>query len=85
MNITAALTHEQGVTFAVVLVKSSAMQAMNRDETQAAFRTYFPGVPIVLASQRHNGSAEYYGRRDIVAWLSNIFFEQLPWAEYRAA
>jgi hypothetical protein len=85
MKITAALVREQGVNFAVVTVKQSAMQPANREQTQREFGSLFPGVPIVLMSQDHNGQPTYWGRRDLVAWLGNVFFQQLPWKEHTFA
>jgi hypothetical protein len=78
-----ALVKEQGVTFAIVIVKSHVVQhqaeAVN---TQRAFSSVFPGVPIVLMSQDPGGVPTYYGRRDIVRLLSNTPMEAIPWKEY---
>lgn len=83
MNMTAAVVREQGVTFAVVLVKPSAMQTYNRDATQTSFARYFPGKPVVLCSQDGRGVPSYYGRRDLVDFCSNLLMGQLPWREFQ--
>ncbi len=84
-RIDAALIREQGVEFAVVVVKTSVLDNPSQSakaEAQRAFGRYFPGIPIVLMAQRSNGRAEYFGRRDIVDFLANTPVEALPWKEY---
>jgi hypothetical protein len=85
-KLTAARIKEQGVTFTVVLVKPSTMQQTPFDKNKIAqgFAPIFPGGPIVLCAQM-GGNVRYWGRTDLVNFLKNVFFEQLPWAEYRAA
>lgn len=85
MTFTAALVREQQTTFAVVLVKASAMQLHNRDSTKRSLQPLFPGVPVVLMSQDHFGTPTFYGRRDITRFLAGIEMVRLPWREYRAA
>jgi hypothetical protein len=86
-RITAALVREQGVNFAVVLVRSAAMNQppASKNQLAAGFQPIFPGNHIVLCAQDSGGRPTYYGRPDIVRFLSGIFFEQLPWAEYGTA
>lgn len=87
MNIDAALVREQGVNFAVVVVKKSALHNLGqRDQLIATYsRRYFGGVPVVLMGQDAKGEPEYYGRQDLVKWLSNVLIEALPWKRYSAA
>jgi hypothetical protein len=40
------------------------------------------GMPSVLMAQDSRGRATYYGRDDLVRFLSGIFVEQLPWREF---
>lgn len=81
-----ALVREQGVNFAVVAVKASVLRGAKsqKDNTVAGFSREF-GVPAVLMAQDARGVPTYYGRPDLVRWLSGIFPEQLPWREYTAA
>lgn len=81
MKIQAALTKEQGVTFAVVVVKQHALN----DDARATFQPAFPGVPIVLMSQDSRGVPTYLGRPDIVRFLTNVPFQALPWREWSVA
>ena len=85
MRFQAALTKEQGVTFAVVVVKRHVLNPGTRDDAKASFQPVFPGVPIVLMAQDGRGVPEYYGRPDIVRFLAKVPFEALPWREWSVA
>ena len=83
MKIHGAVVKEQGVTFAIVIVKPSAIQtAHSAAETRANFQGLFPGLPLVLASQDSRGRFEYQGRKDIVEFLASIDASRIPWKEY---
>lgn len=76
-----ALVKEQGVTFAVVVVKNHVLQSTQSqiEDTRDSYRAYFPGVPIILMAQDSRGIPTYHGRKDIVKFLSSIDFRRLPW------
>jgi hypothetical protein len=83
MSFNAALVREQGVSFAVVAVKPHVFNSRTeQEEVSAGFQTIFPGYNIVLMRQVGRGRTEYYGRTDIVNFLSKLFVEQLPWKSY---
>jgi hypothetical protein len=83
MKVQGAVVKEQGVTFAIVVVKKSAMHNLiTGDETRKAFMPLFPGLPLVLASQDSSGRFEYQGRKDIVNFLAGIDAYRIPWKEY---
>lgn len=82
MLIDAALVREQGVTFAVIVVKSNTLQASNRDEVAASFSRHWQGAPVVLMAQDYRGRPTYYGRPDIVRFLANVPFQRLPWRKW---
>ena len=71
MVIHGAVIIEQGVTFAIISVKPLITQYTVR---ATAFRReiapYFPNMPVVLMSQDSDGQPHYYGRKDIVDFLS---------------
>jgi len=51
ITIQGSVIREQGVSFAIVLVKPEGMNTENEaTKTRAAARRFFPGLPIVLAS-----------------------------------
>jgi len=78
-----AVIKEQGVTFAIVIVKKhivdnsgSAKEAIN------SFKPLFPGIPIILMAQDSRGIPTYCGRQDIVKFLVNVPLNVIPWKEY---
>lgn len=82
-HVDAALVREQGVKFAVVVVSSGTTS--NRASARAAIVAYrrIFGLPlVVLMEQDARGVPTYYGRPDIVRFLSGIDFRQLPWSRY---
>jgi hypothetical protein len=81
MTITAALVKEQGVTFAVVLVKDHVLnsQATSSQMIQAASHALGCSL-IVLMGER---SRKLQGnRRDVVNFVSRLHPSQLPWKKW---
>jgi hypothetical protein len=83
MTIEGAVIREQGVTFAVVIVKQHVLNnTFEADRTIRAFQPAFPGLPVVLMAQDHRGVPTYYGRTDLSKFMANVPMECVPWAEY---
>jgi len=85
MRFQGAVVKEQGVTFAVVIVKRHVMD--NRSEantTIASLRPMFPGLPILLMAQDSRSTPTYFGRTDIARFMSNVPLSAVPWKEYTA-
>lgn len=83
MNIDGAVITEQGVKFAIVIVKSHVLNnSMECDKARNAFQQYFARMPIILMAQDHNGRPTYQGRKDIVGFLANIDPSRIPWKRY---
>lgn len=83
MNFQGSVITEQGVTFAIIIVKKYIID--NRIEANKAIHAFtpiFPEIPIVLMAQDVSGTPTYYGRQDIVKFLSNVPMECIPWKEY---
>lgn len=82
-QVDGAVIKEQGITFAVVVVKRDAVvnQFKVRD-TMVSFSSCFPGMPVVLMCQDHRGVATYYGRPDIAKFLARISPSRIPWKRY---
>lgn len=77
-----ALIREQGVEFAIVIVKRHVIQnRLEADRTAASFRPHF-GVPVVLMAQDGRGVPTYYGRNDLVRFLANTPMEAIPWTRF---
>lgn len=83
MKIQGAVIKEQGVTFAIVIVKKSVIDSRT-EATNAiiAFSPIFPGIPLVLMAQDHRGVPTYFGRQDIAKFMANVPMHVIPWKEY---
>lgn len=74
---------EQGVTFAIVVVKPSVLTSPTKEEIRRSFIPYFGNIPIILMAQNVRGIPTYDGRRDIVRFLANINPARIPWKRYK--
>lgn len=45
----------------------------------------FQGIPVVLTAKEPLGAVKYFGRSDIVAYLSKLKPSQIPWKEYTSS
>jgi len=83
MKVQGAVIKEQGVTFAIVVVKSHVVRnASQANKAIQDYGTLFPRTPIVLMAQKNRGTPTYYGRRDIVRFLSRVPMNAIPWKQY---
>jgi hypothetical protein len=83
MTFEGAVIKEQGVTFAIVIVKRHVIDSTT--EANNAIRSFSPvfgGIPLVLMAQDFRGVPSYYGRRDIVNFLANVSVSAIPWKRY---
>ena len=82
-KIQGAVIKERGVKFAIVIVKPHLLLSQTDSQTTAqAFEPYFPAMPIVLMAQDARGKPSYWGRKDIIRFLSKVPFEKIQWVEY---
>ena len=82
MKFDGAEIREQGVTFAIAVVKPSVLNSSNREEIRRSFISVFGNVPIILATQDSRGVFTFNGRNDIVKFLANIDPARIPWRTY---
>lgn len=83
MRFEGAVIEEQGVTFAVVIVKQHIVSISSEaNDAIASFQPLFPGIPVVLMAQDSRGTPTYYGRRDIAGFMANVPPSAIPWKEY---
>lgn len=84
MRFTGSIIKEQGVTFAIVIVKNSFLNSSSSkiEEFRNSLLPVFGPIPIVFASQDSRGAFKYHGRKDIVNFLANIDPSRIPWKEY---
>ena len=83
MKFQGAVIKEQGIRFAVVIVKHRVVQ--NRCEADKTIRTFqpaFPGLPVLLMGQDSKGVPTYYGRTDISQFMSNVPLSAVRWQRY---
>jgi len=83
MTFQGSIIREQGVTFAIVVVKPHIVQSQRAaQDAIRAFQPAFPGVPVALMAQDAFGTPTYYGRQDIVQFLSHVPMQCIPWKEF---
>ena len=83
MTFQGAVIKEQGVNFAIVIVKKSVIDSkIEADKAIMSFQRYFPDLPIVLMAQDHHGTPSYYGRQDISKFLASVPLQAIPWKQY---
>ena len=83
MKFKGSVIKEQGVTFAIVVVKKYVVD--NRPEAEKAIQSFqpvFPGLPVVLMAQDSKGVPTYFGRKDISKFMANVPIQAIPWKEY---
>jgi hypothetical protein len=77
----AAIIKQEGITFAVVHVPASAVQSdAVANRTIKAYESYFD-VPVVLMYD-DSKRTRWFGRNDIVDFISDYSFGDLPWKIY---
>ena len=85
MSFDGALIKEQGITFAIVVVKPYVLTSSAKESIRQSFTRYFGCIPIILMAQNSRGIVKYDGRKDIVRFLANIHPSRIPWKHYTAA
>ena len=82
MQFEGALIKEQGVAFAVVVVKPFVLSNQSEAErTISDFQRIFQR-PVVLMAQDHRGVPTFYGRRDISSFMANVPLSAVPWKKF---
>jgi hypothetical protein len=83
MKFQGTIIKEQGVMFAVVIVKKHIINnPAEADRTIQGFQPIFPGMPVILMAQDARGLPCYYGRLDISRFMANVPLNAVPWKEY---
>ncbi len=83
MTFNGAVIREQGVTFALVVVKHHVVQSrFEAARAISSFQPCFPGVPIVLVGQDSRGVPTYFGRPDIARFMASVPMCAVPWKTY---
>ena len=76
---------EQGVTFAIAVVKPYVLTSPSKEQVRASFIPFFGNIPIILMAQNSRGIPTYDGRPDIVRFLAKVHPARIPWKHYTTA
>ncbi|MBR2131428.1 MAG: hypothetical protein IJ955_02630 [Oscillospiraceae bacterium] len=83
MKFQGALLKEQGILFAIIIVKPTVMNSPAEEAKIREMGTkVFGAIPIVLMAQDAMGNPTYSGRRDIVQFLIRIPLHKIPWRDF---
>lgn len=82
MTIDGSIITEQGVKFAIVIVKPYVLSSPDREDIRNSFIPLFGNIPIILMAQDANGIPTYHGKPDIVKFLANIHPSRIPFKRY---
>ena len=86
MRFQGSIIKEQGATFGIVIVKPYVLNNnIEKEQMQIFGQRAFGMIPIILMAQNSRGFPTYYGRKDIVNFLSRIPMSRIPWKEYSIA
>lgn len=86
MTFQGALIKEQGIQFGIAIVKRYVLDNQGEAARVAAgFGSVFGRIPVVLMAQDSRGRPTYFGRPDIVRFLSRVPVSAIPWREYSVA
>lgn len=86
IKLQGTVLHNGLTNVAVVVVQKYVIDnSFEANKTTTFLQELFPEMPIVLLAQDYRGVPVYYGRMDLVNWLSNIPPENLKWYEYTFA
>jgi len=83
MKILGSVITEQDITFVIVQVKYSIINSeLMRDNIMKMLRKKFVKDPIILMSKDIKGRPTFWGREDIVKYLSKVQVNEYKWKEY---
>jgi len=84
MKFQGALITERGITFAVVVVQAHVIgNQKNYERLMPILKPVFPpDVPIIVVCLNQQGVPIFYGRQDIVNFLTRVPLQAIPWQWY---
>ncbi|KHQ50402.1 hypothetical protein [Mameliella alba] len=80
-QMTAALVREQGVTFAVVIVKNHVVQSQQQSTATIRAVSASLGCPLVVLMGETNKQLRG-NRSDVVRFVANLNPARLPWKKW---
>lgn len=82
MQFDGAVIKEGNVTFAIAVVKPSALASSDIESLRKDFSRVFQNIPVVFMAQNAQGTPRYSGRRDLVNFISRVPLSRIPWKKY---
>jgi len=83
MDVQAAAISLQEHNFVIVLVSMDVVTNSGEgDMAIDALQPKFGKAPVILMSQREDGSPVYYGDQDLVTALRDVPVDEMPWKSY---
>lgn len=76
-----AVIREQGVTFAVALVKNHVVNSQTKSDEMIQYARRCLGCPLIVLLGESSRTVRG-NRRDVVDFVSNLHRSQIPWKEY---
>jgi hypothetical protein len=83
MTVQGAVIREQGVTFAVAIVKKHVLDTPSLRHRAHRHLTRLFKVPTVLMAQDASGHPSYWGRDDLSRFMASVPLDAVQWREYR--
>jgi hypothetical protein len=82
-EIEGAVVKEQGITFAIVVVKDDIIpNAAKSKKAVSVYSKIFPDMPIILLGRDSQGKSTYYGQENIASFLAGLDPNVIPWRRY---
>lgn len=82
-QIEGAIVKDHGIKYAIIVVNHDVVQhAGKNEEAINAYSHLFPDMPIILLGKDWQGKSTYYGRKDIVDFISTVDANRIPWRRY---
>lgn len=82
MQFDGAVIKKGNVTFAIAVVKPSALASSDIESLRKDFSRVFQNIPVVFMAQNAQGTPRYSGRRDLVNFISRVPLSRIPWKKY---
>lgn len=79
MTFEGAIIREQGVEFAIIVVKRHVLSSTIEASRVGAELEARLGLPVVLMAQSPRGRPTWYGRQDISKFMSGVPLSAVPW------
>lgn len=81
-TLTGAVICEQGVTFAVALVKNHVLNSQSKSDEMIQYVSRALGCPLVVLLGESSRTVRG-NRQDIVNFVANLSRSRIPWRKYQ--